>query len=314
MNRPVFVLFRKMALFIFFISCTQAVLWQVLPLDQDHYFASIQDKQQRLAQTASPKIVLVGGSNLACGVDTKRLQTALGRPVVNMGLHADIGLAYMLTEVENRLQAGDLVVLVPEYEQFFGALYGNMSLIKVVSYEPQGWHYIRSWGQWSVFLLQGWLYLQGKLKYNLEQWFHVPQDRHYEIYHRNGFDAYGDMVTHLDLPPGNLHEATIKPLILDKYDNRAIETINRFYRQCHRRGVKVCLLHPCYYENMLKKNSAAISRLQKEFKNLALPVLSTPEEYAFPEGCFFDTEYHLNRQGRTLRTERLIGDLREILH
>ncbi len=310
MKESVFKLAQKIFTLTGIVLATQVVLWCALPLDQEHYFATIQDKHQRLAQIPSPKVVLVGGSNLACGVDTKQLQTALSRPVVNMGLHADIGLAYMLAEIENRLHAGDLVVLVPEYEQFFGALYGNMSLIKVVSYDPQGWLYIHSWRQWSVFLMQGWNYIQGKLKYNLEEWFHVPRDRNYEIYHRTSFDEYGDMISHLDLPHVSLQSVVLKTIEPEKYDDRAIKTINRFYQRCQARGIRVCFLHPCYYDQMLNKNSAALIKLQGELKNLAAPILSFPEEYGFAEEYFYDTEYHLNRQGRAIRTEQMIRDLR----
>jgi hypothetical protein len=83
-----------------------AFLWLLLPVDQDHYFAATIDKHQRLAQTPSPKVVLVGGSNLACGGGHGKTGAGNRLSGGNMGLHADIGLAYMLAEVRGHLAAG----------------------------------------------------------------------------------------------------------------------------------------------------------------------------------------------------------------
>ncbi len=292
-------------LIIVILSC----LWLLLPVDQDHYFAATIDKHQRLAQTPSPKVVLVGGSNLACGVDTERLEQACGRPVVNMGLHADIGLAYMLAEVRGRLAAGDRVILVPEYEQFFGLRNGNMGVLKAMSYQCAGWKNLRTPGQWAVVALQSVNYLQGKLKYCLEQTFHIEQDPHYHIYHRGGFNRFGDLVSHLDQPPLPLQENDVQPFRAARLDRCSIKLVNQFTQEMQAKGVQVCLLYPGYYDRLLPRHASALSRLREALCALQCPVLGTPERYALPVECFYDTEYHLNRRGRALRTEKMIVDL-----
>ena len=47
----------------------------------------------------------------------------------------------------------------------------------------------------------------------------------------------------------------------------------------------------------------------RELAQLDLDVISSPEEYRFEPGLFYDSAYHLNAEGRQLRTERLLRDL-----
>jgi hypothetical protein len=42
-----------------------------------------------------------------------------------------------------------------------------------------------------------------------------------------------------------------------------------------------------------------------------LIVPSPPADFVYEESQFFDTVYHLNREGRALRTEKVIRDLEE---
>jgi hypothetical protein len=286
-----------------------AALWRLLPVDEEHFFAATIDKHRCLQQAGSPKIVLVGGSNLACGVDSEQLQAALGRAVVNMGLHADIGLAYMLAEVRPALADGDWVVIVAEYEQFFGLLNGRAALLKVMSYQPQGWRNLRTCGQWLAAAGQAMNFLQAKVKYFLETLLHVERDRQYQIYHRAGFNRQGDLITHLDLLHLPLQEDAMHPLAADKFDPHSLAAVNQFFCEMRAKGVRVLLIYPGCYDRLVQRNQPGLARLTKEFSRLQCPVLGSPERYAFPEECFYDTEYHLNRLGRTLRTQKMIQDL-----
>ena len=58
----------------------------------DNYLAAVLEKDRLIRSTPSPKIVLVGGSNLAFGIDSKKIEDSLGLRVVNMGLYAKLGL------------------------------------------------------------------------------------------------------------------------------------------------------------------------------------------------------------------------------
>ena len=64
--------------------------------------AAIIDKHAHADSIKAGKIILAGGSNLAFGIDSKQLEETLGMPVVNLGLHAGLGLHFILEELKLR--------------------------------------------------------------------------------------------------------------------------------------------------------------------------------------------------------------------
>lgn len=103
--------------------CATVILYVTLQMglaswvrDQTVYVAASADKERRLAELPHKRLILVGGSGLAMGLQSAYLQEKIHRPTVNMGLHAALGLPFMLKETLSGVRAGDLVVLCPEYE------------------------------------------------------------------------------------------------------------------------------------------------------------------------------------------------------
>lgn len=70
-----------------FLALTIGFLLHLSPQYLGNYQASLIDKVERLESIQEPKIVLIGDSNLAFGIDSERIEEAFGMPVVNMGLH-----------------------------------------------------------------------------------------------------------------------------------------------------------------------------------------------------------------------------------
>jgi len=87
-----------------------AVFFRMPYMDSGDYISAILDKDRLLRDTPSPKIVFVGASNLAFGLDSERVQSAMRLPVVNLGLHGGVGLKYMLDSTRPYVKKGDIVV------------------------------------------------------------------------------------------------------------------------------------------------------------------------------------------------------------
>lgn len=68
-------------------------------MEQDGYLQAYNKKCQLLEDTPSPRIIFVGGSNLAFGLDSQRIKDSLNINVINYGLHAGIGLKYMIDDI-----------------------------------------------------------------------------------------------------------------------------------------------------------------------------------------------------------------------
>ncbi len=84
------------------------VLWLHVRLKnhEKDYVAATIDKHDLLDQQPSPRIIFVGGSSAAFGLDSQKIGQSLGYHPVNMGIKVTLGLNFMLEEVETSLRSG----------------------------------------------------------------------------------------------------------------------------------------------------------------------------------------------------------------
>ena len=68
-----------------------------LPAQFDQSFVgALSDKCERLYSIDEPKIVIVGGSSVAFGIDSALIEKYTDMPVVNFGMYAALGTKLML--------------------------------------------------------------------------------------------------------------------------------------------------------------------------------------------------------------------------
>ena len=107
--------FKKNSIFIFKFFIAMCLLlfyiFNMLPQYENGYCASLIDKVNRLKSINEPKIVLLGNSNLAFGIDSKMLEESMNMPVVNMGLHGGDGNAFHEEMAKINVVSGDIYVL-----------------------------------------------------------------------------------------------------------------------------------------------------------------------------------------------------------
>ena len=83
----------------------------VLPQYGQGYNASLIDKAERLKSVSSPKMVLLGNSNLSFGLESSLLQTRFGMPVINMGLHGGAGNAFHEEMAKIKVEKDDIYIV-----------------------------------------------------------------------------------------------------------------------------------------------------------------------------------------------------------
>ena len=115
----------------------------VMPQYLLNYQASLIDKNERLCSIDGAKIVLVGNSNWAFGVDSQKLEEAMGMPVVNMGMHGGIGNPFNEQAAVQNIHEGDIVII--SYSNFAdGDMIKNPELAWItIENHPALWKYIR---------------------------------------------------------------------------------------------------------------------------------------------------------------------------
>lgn len=59
-----------------------------------------------------PKIVLVGDSNLAFGINSEDIEDAFNMPVVNMGLHGGLGSIFSERMARINVDEGDIYIIL----------------------------------------------------------------------------------------------------------------------------------------------------------------------------------------------------------
>ena len=87
------------------------------------FYGELDDKYNALYSAEGEKIVLIGGSSVAFGYESKTLADLFGRPVVNFGLYAELGTKLMLDLAEDAIHEGDIVLIAPELDPQTLSLY-----------------------------------------------------------------------------------------------------------------------------------------------------------------------------------------------
>ena len=97
----------------------------------------------------TPSMVLLGGSNVAFGFHSEMIEEAMGISVINAGLHAGIGLKMIVDDCARYLQKGDILVLSPEMDHFFGrTAYGEHALAFLYFLDPANYTPLLNLQQW----------------------------------------------------------------------------------------------------------------------------------------------------------------------
>jgi hypothetical protein len=286
-----------------------AYLFLIPSLPENSYNLAIIDKHRILAGTKSPKIVLAGGSNLAFGIDSMEIQNKFHIPVVNMGIHAGIGLGRILDDISPFLNSGDILLIVPEYSHFTDAWNGSGAAYELIfdvrQYRLLWSSYYGLPGGFSNYLSTS-LELWGLLLLKKQIFSQEPIVQNPLAYSRDGFNEYGDYIKHLNMENQSFSSSNNLGTLNQAYLNHFFQLVDYFSGL----GIMVILSYPCYEEQSFHNSTEFIKKLDMAFKAKEnLLVISNPEFYCFPHDCFYDTFYHLNKKGRSMRTSQLIQDL-----
>lgn len=269
-------------------------------------FAKI-EKDALLDTTRSPRIILIGGSNLSLSINSQIIQDSLKYNPVNTGISANIGLAYMLDNTLRYIRSGDIVVISPEYSQFYDELaYGREELLRTILDVAPG--EIFKLRRRQFFQIVRYLPRYALSKFKPSEYTSVHSDDN-EIYRRHAFNKFGDVYKHWGLSPKNF-PALDRPT---HYDYSVVEMLYDYKQKVEAREATLYITFPAIQETSFENQAEEIARIEKDLKEKGLALLGNPKRYKMPEEIMFDTPYHLVKSGVDFRTQLLISDIKQML-
>lgn len=247
------------------------------------------DKHKRLASISSPKIILVGGSNVMFGYNSAFMEQKLKMPVQNMALAAGLGLSFILNEVKENASKGDIIILSSEY--FLNEGDDNLKLLLAELYPPAN-KYINYQNDYEKLKINYSYILKSLRSYLLIYLFSKNETEAEDVYTCDAFNDHGDIIDNLRIKS----KATIKDAsyLTNQDYSESITKINNWADYMEKKGVKVFYVFPVFAESQFKMNKEVIGKLELQLhKQLKIKIINTPEESVFPDSCFYDTIYHL---------------------
>lgn len=278
----------------------------------ENILAALPFKHKHLDSMANGKILFVGGSNLSFGLDSKRIEDSLKRPVYNMGLHAGMGLEFIANDVLPYVKKNDLIVLAPEYENFHtDNFYGEMELVSVLfDVLPESRKSI-AFKQWSRLLKYMPVYSAKKIKNFVPSLLQkTDSNAEVNIYDRRSFNSHGDAYIHWNLPNQDFLSLT-RPVKANSLIPEVIPFLKNYNDILKSKGASLILLPPVIEKQSYNNQSEIINIINLSLKKEELGYSVPTENYCYDRGYFFNSYYHLNKTGVDKRTLQIITDLKK---
>jgi len=280
-------------------------------------------KQAYADSISCPKIVLVGGSNVHFSLDASYLENQLKIPVLNAGSHAGLGLVYILKNAQNNyIKRGDTVLLSIEYELFKNLDYKSQVYNQyVINYDKK---YLKAlspleksktiaYGLTGISLKDLIKSLQQQAAYKKKG----AEALDYYIYNAENVDKNGDQLKndgHKSLK--SKYKENIENILSEKFDPNtdSVKALGQFLDWCRDNNVKVFFAFPSNPSTkILSGNSLKPFQLgiKDYFSSKNIKILDTSDMYFLDENMFYDTVYHLNSEGRKLKTNKILSTLKK---
>lgn len=283
------------------------------PQYRETFLGELSVKCERLAEPSDkPRLVLVGGSAAAFGVDSALLEEQLPQDrVVNFGMYAALGTRVMLDLSEPLLQEGDLVLVMPEQQQqtlsdylgaqaLWQAADGNFSLLRCLHGQDAA-QMLGAFPQFAAQKFRFWCSGGPQLS---------------GVYQRSSFNEAGDVISPLcrvnQMPNG---WDTTTPIRFDAelLDETFCTELNAYAARLAEKGVTVWYHFPPMNAAAVEPDSDVDAYAALLQNALTLPLAGDPNACILDSGWFYDTNFHLNASGKTVFTRQLVRDIKAML-
>jgi len=290
--------------------------WGQPPLDYLHEMYGIKTAAaNRAIATDTPKLVLVSGSNSHYGIRCATIVERTGVYCVNGGIHAGIGIDYLLDRARRDwLRSGDIALMPLEFNHYIDRGIPSKFFI----------HYIHRYDR-------DYLHRRGPID-RLRFWFGLPITRIAKRVTGKILDwpvpdgpdpqaevgRYGDRLNNElsdrnEIQKGYVDDAEPLPVLMTQTftgDSSGARSIRRFVRWCRDRDITPIATWPnaLWFDDYAGDNPQAFfAAIEQFYADLDVPIVGEPRQMMPADrGLFFDSDYHLNRTGVDRHTDRVL--------
>ncbi|MBO4989680.1 MAG: hypothetical protein J6D37_05050 [Clostridia bacterium] len=252
-----------------------------------------------------PKIVAIGDSSMAYGVDSAQLSSLTGMPCYTLGMHGGMGMAYIFELLEPFIHEGDLIVYPCNP---YGAIYYGVDLILMsIEKEPD---------LYFDFVLRHPFLALSRLK---DRCFvkckglamNTPYETTDEFYGKDSFDENGNFTVERGDGYWDYFEECehieYSPKI---YGDTMILHLNAFDSLCKERGATLLLTSPAMYRGVVDNDEASIEAFEGWVRDtFTAPLISDWDEHFYEKEYFFNYVAHCNSAGMKRYTDSLAEDI-----
>lgn len=296
-----------------------SIVFLTPPVYDETFVGELAVKYDRLESTNEKKLVIVSGSSAAFGIDSELIKESLGYEPVNFGLYANLGTKLMMDLSKVNINEGDIIVLAPEINSQTLSLYfnpettaqaldGNFKMLKNIPSD-----------EYESLIGAMWKLGVEKLSYLSSG----TKPENVGAYKKENFNEYGDNTYSRPFNEMTGHGNDISFDFLTDYSDYVttdyeeyIDYVNDYVAYAEKKGATVYFsFPPMNREAVMNLNSQ--NDIEEFYKNLCesldCKVISNINDYILDEGYFYDSEFHLNDSGVTVRTVQLIDDIKREL-
>ncbi len=276
------------------------------------------------------KIIVAGGSSTLFGIDAEFASKQLDMPVINFGLHAGLRLEKILQEISLVVERGDLLILPlePTYYDCHEKPSG-WQVENIIGWDHETWRKMNYAEKAEFVTLVSPKTFMKMISANIQRKFSPSsiKDRLSTLdnslvlskfhnranpvafeYSAYQLDSYGDMLKAEGARFKGAGQDVSKPNhICHNVANQLVD----FVKIMKRKGVSVYFANTPFVASAVAidevKNSEAI--FQKEFMTIGC-FIDKRENLVFDRKFFFNTNLHLNIEGRAIRTALFINSIR----
>ena len=271
------------------------------------------------------KIIIVSGSNALFNIDTNQLSKNLKVPVINFALHAGLSLKNLLNEADLATDKGDSIILPLEPHYYCISEPTEWQARNGISWDRETWNKLPFVEKiQAMSLLKPIIILRlilAKIQENLlpesiddrltalndtkilAKFSSSPKPKIF-AYSAYNLDKLGNMQK---IEGANYHGVPRSPETIIDLCPESLKQLEKFTSKMSKKGVAVYFANTPY----VKTNELDKDKIEKASNYLKLkltklgPMLDDRYQLVMDRVYFFNSDLHLNSEGRKLRTEIL---------